>query len=74
MTYKLDPVVEKIESTVVVISSSKGRREYESGAKVLSTIYDKPVVIKRITSEKDRIVIELAEASTLADSALFDGA
>lgn len=74
MTYKLDPIVEKIEAPVAVITPYEERIEFESGVKAYTTVYDKPVVIKRITTEKDWIVIELVETSTQADSALFDGA
>lgn len=74
MTYKLDPVIEKIEAPIVIIMPDGERLEYDSGEKAYLETFDKTVAIKRITAEEDKVVIELEEINTLVDSSLFDGA
>ena len=73
MTYKLDPILEKIESPIVIIMPDEKTIEYESGVQVCADTFEIKLGIKRITALNGRVVIELEEISSRGDSAMFDG-
>ena len=73
MTYKLDPILEKIESPVAIIMPDNKTIEYENGVQACADSFEIKLGIKRITAENGRIVIELEEISSRGDSAMFDG-
>ena len=74
MTYKLDPVIEKIEAPVVLIMPDSKKLQFDSGKIAANETFDRSIVIKRITTDGNRIVIEVEEKYSSADSSLFDGA
>ena len=73
MTYKLDPLLEKIESPIAIILPNEKKIEYASGIQVCAETFGIKFGIKKITAESGRVVIELEEIRSQLDSAMFDG-
>ena len=63
MTYKLNPVIEKIKSPVSIILPGGEKKEYESGAAACSAVFDKRYVIDAICpdGEKIEVVVKMPE-------------
>ena len=64
MTYKLDPVVEKIKSPVVLIIGDK-KKSYESGKNAAEDVFDKRYVVESLRSAGEAIEVELKIAPPL---------
>ena len=59
--YKIDPIVKKISSEIVVCTGDQ-KLEYCSGIELSKAQFDKRYVIYRIYAENERIIIDLKEA------------
>ena len=62
MTYRLNPIVEKIESPVKLILPNETTREYESRAEAGIDKFDKNYQIKSIRAEGSTVVVEMDKA------------
>jgi hypothetical protein len=58
--YKIDPIVKKISSKIVVCTGDQ-TLEYCSGIELSKAQFDKRYVIDRIYAENERIIIVLKE-------------
>lgn len=61
MTYKLNPIIEKIESSVLLHFPDKTVREYGSGTEAGGNTFEKNYQIEKITAEGSTVIIELEE-------------
>lgn len=68
MTYKINPIIEKIQSPVTIILPDDTTREYASGAEASKDTFDKNYVISSITAEDGTVVITLSESQTAGSS------
>lgn len=68
MTYRLNPIIEKIQSPVKLILPDRLVREYESGTAASADTFDKNYVISSITAEEGTVVITLSESQTAGSS------
>ena len=59
--YKIDPIVKKSSSKIVVCTGDQ-KLEYCSGIELSKAQFDKRYVIDRIYAENERIIIVLKEA------------
>ena len=64
MTYKLDPVIEKIKSPVV-LNFGDEKKEYESGAAACDAVFEERYVIDTIRPAGEAIEVELKLAPPL---------
>ena len=68
MTYRLNPVIEKIESPVTIVLLDTGQeKKYSSGAEATRDTYDHGYNIHSIKAEDGVVFIEM-EVMELADS------
>lgn len=61
MTYKLNPIIEKIISPVRIVLPDESVREYNSGADALTDTFDKNLIISSISAENASVVIKMIE-------------
>lgn len=79
MTYKLNPIIERIQSPVRLLLPDGERRDYGSGTATCKDTFTRNYQIKTITADKGTVVIELVEADNPATTwigeaqSLFDG-
>ncbi len=70
MTYKLNPIIEKMQSPVRIILPDESVREYESGADAAADTFDNHYNIQSIKSDGNIIEIK-AEAVESPDTTFF---
>lgn len=68
MTYKLEPWIEKISSSITVCLPDGKHRRYINGQAVAKDSFDKHYIIKNISSVSNEIVLTLTEVITPATS------
>ena len=61
MTYKLDPIVNLIDSPIKVIFPDSNAREYSCGDELAQGVFEKLYKIQRITADANILVLELEE-------------
>lgn len=62
MTYKINPIVERIDAPVTIVFPDSTVVNYSSGKEVAHTVFDKLYQISMITADNNIVVIELIEA------------
>ena len=60
MTYKLNPIIEKIVSPVSIVLPSE-QREYRSGAEAAADTFSRNYQIESITAEGSVVIVSLVE-------------
>lgn len=68
MTYKLNPIIEKIDSPVKLFLPDKSVREYESGTAACKDTFGKNYQIKSFCAEGSTVVVMLSESQTAGSS------
>lgn len=66
MTYKLNSIIEKIQSPVRLLLPGNEQRNYSSGSNASEDTFDKNYRIERIHAEDGIVIVELAESNSLA--------
>ena len=61
MTFKLNPIIEKIESPVVIRRPGGATRQYKDGKDASADTFDKNYQIKAIHASDSTVVIEMVE-------------
>lgn len=61
MTYKINPIIEKIHSPVVLRLPDETVREYESGTASSADTFDKNYQIKSFRAEGSTVIVDLIE-------------
>ena len=61
MTYKLNPIIEKIESPVVIHLPNGEQKKYSSGSAACKDSFDKNYQIKAIRADGSTVIIEMVE-------------
>ena len=61
MTYKIDPSIEKIKSSVVLVMG-EDRREFEDGAAACAAVFDRKWKAAKIAAIENKIEISLEES------------
>ena len=64
MTYKLNPIIEKIVSPVSIVLPGNEMREYRDGAEAAADTFKSNYQIKSISTDGGTVIIRLAEAVT----------
>lgn len=64
MTYKLNPIIEKVCSPVVLMLPGNETREYRDGKSACADTFNRNYQIKSISAEGSTVIIRLAEAVT----------
>lgn len=79
MTYKLNPIIEKIESPVIIRIPGE-QRIYESGRAAAADVFDRNFAISALRADGGNVVITLSELQVGAvtwigeeQENLFDG-
>ena len=67
MTYKLNPIIEKVRSPVVLMLPSE-QREYRSGTEAAADTFASNYQIKSISAEESAVVIVMVEAEVLSST------
>ena len=71
MTYRLNPIIEKIESPVRIVLLDTGQeRNYESGSDACADVFNKQYNINSIRAKSGIVVIEMEVAESL-DATFF---
>lgn len=68
MTYKLNPEIEKIKTSVLLILPDGSRQEYRSGAEAAAAVFDRHYVIDEIRAVDSRIIILVTELKPMPTS------
>lgn len=72
MTYRLEPVIEKIVSPVVLIFPDGCRKEYGPSSEASEASFDHKYVVERIKATDNKIEFTLSEADSLnVDESFF---
>lgn len=71
MTYRLEPIIEKIVSPVVLIFPDGNKKEYKSGAKACEDTFNHKYVAESIRATDNKIDITLSEADSLKGDESF---
>ena len=61
MTYKLNPIIEKIASPVKLILAGDEERNYGSGTDASNDSFEKNLIIDKIRAEGGVVVVELID-------------
>ena len=61
MTYKVDPYIGKINSSLVLIFPNGERKEFKNGAEACSVVYDSRYGIKSVCAVENVIEVSLEE-------------
>lgn len=66
MTYKINPIVEKIQAPIIlrIGASAPLERRFSSGGELANTTFDKKYLIDSISAKDDAIVIAVTESKT----------
>ncbi len=67
MTYRVEQVVRKIKSPVVV-KIGDNTISYQNGESLAEASFDEPVKIESITAQNDKIIIQLTKNDSLNDT------
>ncbi len=71
MTYRLNPVIEKIESPVRILLIDTGQeKRYKSGSDACADVFDKQYNIRSISAKSDIVEIEM-EVAESPDATFF---
>lgn len=79
MTYKLNPIIERIQSPVLIITPDGEKRSYISGTEAAADVFDRNYQIASIKAENGTVVITLSEPQVAGmnwigeEQSLFDG-
>lgn len=68
MTYKLESIIEKISSPVVLLIDGEERYAYENGKKAYEASYVRYYLISDIRAEREKIYITLVEKTHINDT------
>lgn len=61
MTYRLNPIVNLINSQINLVFPNGTMQKYSSGEEVIREVFDRLYKIRRITADSNAVVIELEE-------------
>jgi len=67
MTYKLNSVVEKIVSPILLHfgDGSKPDRLFESGAQLAEEVFDKNYLVESVSAQNDQIILTVMENKSI---------
>ena len=72
MTYKLEPILEKIVSTVSLVFPDGSNQIYKDGREAAETVFDRRYVISSMrVAEGKKIEIELIESDNIPSVSSF---
>ena len=61
MTYRLEPWIEKIHSTITITLPNGTQKRYINGSAAAADIFDKHYVVKNVVAISGEILIQLEE-------------
>lgn len=61
MTYKINPIIERIQSPVGLLLPGSVQRSYESGSAACADSFERNLITGKIKAEGSTVVIEMVE-------------